>query len=124
MATTLEWTTNEKWQSIVARCAAENPPEHRRKDERVVPGPQRAYLAFEDEGIALKRSGTVLNISPTGLMIKLFHKLTCGTRVVLRATIDEEDVLLHGRVIHCTATVGGFKLGIELEFAESAPDCD
>ena len=81
-------------------------------------------LAFKDEGIAVKRSGSVLNISPTGLMIKLLHRLTCDTRLVLRASIDEEDVLLRGRVIHCTATVGGFKLGIELEFPEGEPEGD
>ena len=112
----------ELWQQIISRFPPDETPRHRRKHGRRGGSLGPVELAFEQGGEAVTRTGTLLNVSPEGVMIKQQDKIEPGTTVVMKAIPWEEMVVLKGRVIHCTETVGGFKVGIELRFADDEDD--
>jgi hypothetical protein len=62
------------------------------------------------------RSGPLLDISPAGMMVKMYSELPIGLHVAVQVMLDGARVALRGRVVHCTNTLGGFKVGIELQF--------
>ena len=64
------------------------------------------------------RPGTVLDASTTGIMIRQREEMDVGTLVIVRAVLDDQDVAIAGQVMHCTQTVGGYKVGIELHFLD------
>jgi hypothetical protein len=75
-----------------------------------------ADLTFELEGRPVQRSGRLLNISPGGLMVKQREPIAGQTRVLVKIACDEGELALAGRVAHCTQTVDGYKVGVELLF--------
>ncbi len=59
---------------------------------------------------------TVVDVSPGGVMLRSFDPLERGTGMAMRFKLGSDDVTLMGRVMHCTATLGGYKVGIKLLF--------
>lgn len=62
------------------------------------------------------RSGPLLDVSPTGLMVKIYGELPVGVPVTVQITLEGLQLALRGRIVHCTNTLGGFKVGVELQF--------
>lgn len=59
---------------------------------------------------------TVVDVSPGGVMLRSFDPLERGTGMAMRFKLGPDDVTLMGRVMHCTPTLGGYKVGIKLLF--------
>lgn len=64
----------------------------------------------------VRRWGAVLDVSPRGLMVRLREQVRESTPVQLEIALENEVVHAQGIVRHCTQTVGGYKVGIELCF--------
>jgi hypothetical protein len=62
------------------------------------------------------RSGPLLDLSPAGLMVKVYGELPVGVPVRVQLTLNGLRLALRGRIAHCTNTLGGFKVGVELQF--------
>lgn len=118
MESQLDRTTQQHWLEVVARHDQLRDPGHRRSEPRRVAPIGTVRLAFEDAGCPLVHSGKVLNVSGAGVMVSARHEIPAGTMMMMQMVLDGEAYLLVGRVVHSTQTVGGFKVGIELEFAE------
>ena len=116
MAAATDLTSREKWEAFVAQQPEEPTPEHRRSNRRRDTAFGMAELVFTLEGRQVQRSGRVLNISPTGLMVKQREPVADGSSVLVKVGCEDGELVLSGRVMHCTETVGGYKLGIELLF--------
>ena len=122
MAASIQWTSRSKWQEIIASCCSDETDEYRRGDERRPASSAAVRLAFHSNGRPVQQTSRILNVSPSGLMIRHNQRLDSGTSMVLQADLHGEAILLHGRVVHCTSTVGGYKIGIELRFADDGAD--
>ena len=61
-------------------------------------------------------SGQLLNASQEGLTTKGQTPITLNTEVVLELNPEGTPFAVRGRIAHCTETLGGFKIGIELRF--------
>jgi hypothetical protein len=116
--TRLETPTRQRWREVLSAYAGPEEPGRRRTDERYYIALGSVKLAFEQDGAPVERTGRVLNASEGGLMIKQYEGIPPETLLQIEATIGEESFALAGRVAHCTQTVGGFKVGIELKFAD------
>jgi hypothetical protein len=75
-------------------------------------------LTFEEGGAPIVRTGSLLNASDSGLMVKQHKEIPCYTKVQIELTVGDEVLALTGRVAHATQTVSGFKVGIELQFPD------
>lgn len=62
---------------------------------------------------------SVLEISTHGLMMRSRTRLPPSTAVVVTAYLGDESFALTGSVVHCTQTVGAFKIGIQLDPGDS-----
>ncbi len=73
-------------------------------------------LRFDDQGTWVWRWLILNNVSNSGLMLKGETELTPGTRLVAEINPDGVPFYVAGVVMHCTQTVGGFKIGVNLQF--------
>jgi hypothetical protein len=116
--TRLETPTRQRWREVLSPYAGPEEDGHRRTDERYYIALGSVKLAFEENGVPIERTGRVLNASEGGLMVRQYEGILPDTQLQIEATIGEESFALAGRVAHCTQTVGGFKVGIELKFPD------
>jgi hypothetical protein len=75
-------------------------------------------LAFERGGRPLKRTGKLLNASVDGVLVMQHERIADGTIVLMQLMFHDGQIRLLGHVVHCTETVGGYKVGIGLQFAD------
>ena len=59
---------------------------------------------------------SVIDVSPGGVMLRSFDPLPAGLGLAMRFTLGSDDITLMGRVMHCTETLGGYKVGVKLLF--------
>ncbi len=61
---------------------------------------------------------TTRDISPEGLGFLTQKKLEPGRKLILNVETDIGDVEVPGTVVHCTGTVGMFKIGVKFDLIE------
>ena len=118
------WTTREEWLEIIENNQLDRRSERRRTQPRIPVPPRQISLAFELAGRPVKElagrpvkdNGTIVNISSGGIMFKRSRPIRDGLHVVLRVQLPEGLALLHGDIAHCTQTMGGYHIGVELMF--------
>lgn len=118
METYLEVSTRQRWQEILSHCAELEKRGPRRSDERRCVEFGAVRLVFEQDGTPVMRYGRLLNASEEGLMVKQYRDIPSAMPVRIEVTIGDESFTLRGEVAHCTQTIGGFKVGIELQFTD------
>jgi hypothetical protein len=107
--------TSDGWQGILSRYSdGTSGPSVRRKHPRFGVGHGLVNLSFEYYGQPVTDSGTLLDVSMGGMMVKGTKAVAPETKVRIVLTLDSRPILLFGRVAHSTQTVGGYKIGIEL----------
>lgn len=119
MGVRLEAPTRQRWLQVLAQHAAPEDLGIRRTDLRHSVEFGAARLTFEDErGRSVERSGRLLNISEGGLMLKQSRRIPIQTDLRIEVTLGDDTLALIGRVVHATETLGGFKIGVELQFTD------
>jgi hypothetical protein len=116
-------TSREEWLYVVAEHArASGQQEFRRSNQRF-PASGQAVLSLEkaDGEEELSLSGRIVEVSSTGLMLICLQNISSG-RIAVTATFDGVVCHLVGRSMHCTSTVGGYKIGVHLDFEEGDAD--
>lgn len=109
--------TRRQWREVLARSvAAELEPMLRRQFRRyAVRGEARA--TWLHDGTTFSRTWSILDISVQGMMVKAYEDVPTDVRLNLMVNLDGTPMPMVGRAIHCTQTLGGWKLGVELVFA-------
>lgn len=119
METRLETPTRRRWREIIAPYADAANAEYRRSDQRACVELGMVKLSFVDpNGAHVVHTGRPLNASEAGLMVRLNQSIPSRTRLRIEVEIDQVKFALSGSVVHVTDTVGGYKVGIELLFAD------
>lgn len=110
--------SREKWiETLMSVVQAEFEPPVRRKHRRYpIVGTVRLLARVEDEPI--RRTLSLMEGSVDGLTARSEFELPMDLRADLVVNVAGEPLSLRGRVVHCTQTLGGFKVGFELEFGE------
>lgn len=75
-------------------------------------------LFFDEDGNTRNRSLSFMNISADGITLKGASEIPIGSRVVVHLNPEGSWFALAGKVVHCTGTLGGFKIGITLDFCD------
>jgi len=57
-------------------------------------------------------------VSPEGLTARAPREVPVDVRFALDVEINGETLCLRGRTMHCTQTIGGYKVGVRLIFDE------
>lgn len=112
-------TTRERWIYVVGTVSeVETDPPVRRRAPRydLVYGSTLVRFRHPTNGRLIERTCNVLEVSNTGLMLRSREEIPPRTRVDLEACVGDELVFIHGAVMHCTTSVGAFKVGISLDF--------
>jgi hypothetical protein len=112
-------TTRERWIYIVGAASDIEPdPPVRRRAARYDLAYGSALVRFRHPGHGrlLERTCNVLEVSITGLMLRSRDELPEQTSLYLEACVGEELAWLRGTVMHCTTSVGAYKVGVRLDF--------
>lgn len=117
----VEPATFQRWLRYLAENAEHDGAEQvKRGEPRMgVYGAAEVRLASEEFGDKPVR-GSVLEASTQGLMLRSRERIPLHAKVTLTAYLDDETFALSGTVVHCTQTVGAYKVGIRLNVDSSA----
>ena len=78
--------------------------------------PEHFDVMVGDDPAPLSVPATGVNISGSGMCLVLRRTVPLFTIVRIRPSFGDDDQdWVSGRVIHCTQTVGGHKVGIQVE---------
>ena len=119
--------TREQWAGVVARNKCKPVRPHgRRQHERFCPAMGTVKLVFTlpngPRSVPVVRTVPILDISEGGLAVKSDTMVPLRTGVGLDVDLEEQPLLMMGKVARCTSTIGGYQIGIELVFPEPASD--
>ncbi len=111
------WATQDEWQRTLAGVVeAEFEPHYRRQHRRyAVTGEVKAV--GEMDGQPFKKTWPLLEASAEGLTAKATSEFLVGTSLILQIHLSNSSLTIRGRIKHCTQTLGGYKLGIHLQFS-------
>ncbi len=107
--------TRRQWEALLTRYEENRSTEYRRSCPRRNAGVDRVELTFDVEGRPVVRTGTVMNVSTDGMLVRT-HRIPVGTPLRIRLLLEPAGAPLVGEVRHCTETVGASKVGIQLKF--------
>jgi len=117
--------TRDRWLEVLKQKAeSEEGPSIRRKHSRHY---ALGYATIRetssddtppDKPVGAK--GELIQVSSEGCMVRTQRELKPMTLVEVEIPIDDDVYVVSGKVIHSTGTVGGYKTGIQLRFAQSA----
>lgn len=120
--TQAQYTTLEEWTDFLSRAVdARHEPLKRRKHRRY---PFDGYVTIRGEydGVSFKQIWTLRQVSLEGLMVLARHEMPLWIAVTIVLKWNNREYLLRGATCHCTQTVGGYKVGIQLQFSSSPAD--
>ena len=111
-----EQTTLEQWRAVVS--ASTEPSTEtgvRRREPRRDLVLTSAKLTYREKGKAapVERPCTLLGVSGGGLMVRARSSIAPNTPVEIDVFWGDETSALRGTVVHCTPTVGAFKIGLD-----------
>ena len=119
MSEQLTTISRERWQEILSHYVTpEIEPPIRRKSRRHGVEFGVVRLQYQEDGESTDRTVSLLQVSDEGVMVKSHKPIKARIQLRMNITLENDTVSLSGQVSHCTQTVGGYKVGIELEFSD------
>ncbi len=119
-ATAAPHITRQQWGEIVAAISGlPVRPGWRRRSRRRRLENGEARLRFRDDktGREIVRTVPVFEVGDGGMCVISHEPMTSDTRLKIEVHLRGEPLFLNGKVAHCTMTVGGYKVGVELDFS-------
>jgi hypothetical protein len=111
--------TREGWLYILSRhVSPQSEPHIKRTSQRHDVESGLARLVYQSDGTLHDYTLSLLQISADGLTVRNHKPIRVGTPVQVEVMLDDDSVALTGRVMHCTETIGAYKLGVRLQFPE------
>lgn len=110
--------SQEQWHRFVVQVASKS-TDH---DPRRI-NPREPFQSYEDVKLNLQLAGEVeqrtariTEVSVGGVTCWTDAEVPVCVKVTFQFHPENEPIRLRGKIVHCTQTVGGYKVGIELEF--------
>lgn len=108
--------TPAAWRAWVQRFLPAEGDEHRRDEPRRLVAGVTVRIAFHHRDNPRAVRGKLRDTSDGGLQILLPVLIKENTLVVIQIETPEAYLAIGGIVMHCTQTVGGYKIGVRLQF--------
>lgn len=112
----LPFLSNDQWNNLLTRVVAPELGKNLRRGTRRYPVMGEAKLSYEKDGRNYRRTFDVINVSRGGLTLKGYDEVKVDTCIDVKVTLGPHVARVKAKVVHCTGTLGGFKVGIELIF--------
>jgi hypothetical protein len=111
-------STRGRWlKALQETVSAEFEPVYRRRQRRyAVVGEVR--VSGKLEGEPFRRTWPLIEASSDGLTAKGSEEIRLGVEFDVVVQISDDPITARGRTVHCTQTLGGYKIGILLEFPD------
>ncbi len=111
------FASQEAWSAFLERLEKrpEEPIAKRSQHRFAVPG-GAVVLHFFARSVSHVSRGLLLQVSHRGLMFKSATRVPINVSAIVEATCAGHSIACVGRIVHCTNTVAGFKVGLLLEF--------
>jgi len=110
--------TNDQWNELLTRVVAPELGKNLRRGTRRYPIIGEAKLTFEKDGKTYRRTFDVINVSRGGMTLKGYDEVKADTVIDVKITLGPHVAPLKAKVVHCTGTLGGFKVGVEILFKD------
>lgn len=110
--------TNDQWNNLLTRVVAPELGKNLRRGTRRYPVMGEAKLTYEKDGRNYRRTFDVINVSRGGLTLKGYDEVKADTLIDVKVTLGPHVARLKAKVVHCTGTLGGHKVGIEIIFSK------
>ena len=107
---------NDQWNNLLTRVVAPELGKNLRRGTRRYPVMGEAKLTYEKDGRNYRRTFDIINVSRGGLTLKGYDEVKMDTLIDVKVTLGPHVARLKAKVVHCTGTLGGHKVGIELIF--------
>lgn len=109
-----------RWCDVIAQhVQPELEPPVRRRARRYGIEFGLARLRDPNASASVPCTATVLQVSEFGLMLRNHEELAKGAEIWIEVLLGDETCSLYGVVRHCTETIGGYKIGVELFFPDA-----
>lgn len=115
---TLEPMTLRIWRAILEESLTPEPEPPVRRRVRRYPIQIPVHVYFHARGFQHEVTLNLTNVSNGGVMGKSPKEIAMDTLVQIHVPVEGRHFVVNGTVVHCTSTLGGYKLGIQLQFAE------
>ena len=116
--------TPEQWTQLVTQHGSGPAASllRRRQLRYYVQGPTRVAFSRHADSRDASNAHTcsVLDVSNDGLMLRSREQVPLQTPLAIELYFGEQTITIFGTVVHCTQTVGAFKIGVKLRFDEPA----
>ncbi len=106
----------EDWQALLARLVSPEFEPQLRRTFRRYPASGESKAHWQANGTPYKRTWRVLEVSTQGMTLKCHEAVAIDTIVDMMVNLDGQPVAVRAHVVHCTQTLGGFKVGVQLFF--------
>lgn len=111
--------TQGEWEKFVQQTESDNLDHDARRES-----PRKPIVCFDDIQLKIYDSGEVTSrivkiteISAGGVTCWTGEEVLEGARVQFIFAGEFRHWQFRGRIVHCTQTIGGFKVGIRIEFS-------
>ncbi|HWL95642.1 MAG TPA: PilZ domain-containing protein [Phycisphaerae bacterium] len=110
------FATRGEWIAFVAMLNAPLSRREPHRGEERSPFQLEVLIVMEDEGQTVRRRLALLNVSKNGMMVKGDTEMEIGKAVLVEVNKEGTPFHVVGVIRHCTQTLGGFKIGVHLNF--------
>ena len=109
----------DQWLDVLARYAIDSEDSDVRRDDaryEVLADAVISYLPrfAEEHEQPVALFGKVFELSNRGITLRTQNQIPGDAQVEVQLMFEEGPVAVRGRAIHCTGTVGAFKIGVKL----------
>lgn len=111
-------TPYARWVEVISKlCEPEVEPRYRRAHRRYpCNGEIKVWLTVDD--CDTRQTWAMTQVSSEGISAIAPNEVPELVRVTIQWIQEHETIILKGRVRHCTQTIGGYKVGVQLSFSE------
>lgn len=117
-SSTSQPVSSDYWRRFLARTVAPHSERDARRAVRRYPFAMPGQLLFTQGDRERREDFAIIQVSVVGMMGVIREEIPWHEKVSIEINPEGTPLLLWGRARHCTATIGGYKLGIELRFAD------
>ena len=110
--------THEQWNELLTLVVAPELGKNLRRGTRRYPVMGEAKLTYEKDGKTYRRTFDIINLSRGGMTLKGYDEVKADTLIDCKVTLGPHVAPVKAKVVHCTGTLGGFKVGVEILFRD------
>lgn len=115
-STQIKYTTRDQWLNFLEQVVEPTTEKCQRRQYRRYALNSYVTVYGEADGEAFRTTWALHQVSRGGMMAVARREFPVWIDVSIELAWDDRTMLLRGKIRHCTQTVGGYKIGVQLIF--------